>query len=116
MGVEQRRIKQQRSVTVKLRIRSDDAASEVQTEGARGQSHTSSGRAGGEENITEKAQREMGIEEWVVFPWVDMGGPREGGTKKRPGSEEFYPERMWGTATSPTGFMGRRSDPTGQLI
>ena len=82
MGIEQRRIKQQRSVTVKLRIRSDDAASEVQTEGAQGQSHTSSGRAGGEENITEKAQREMGIEEWVVFPWVDMGGPREGAQKK----------------------------------
>ena len=34
---------------------------------------------GSEENITEKAQREMGIEECVGFPWVAVGrGTQEG--------------------------------------
>lgn len=43
MGVEQR-MGQRCSVTVKLRLRSAAAASDRQTEAARGQSHTSSGK------------------------------------------------------------------------
>lgn len=49
-----------------------------------------------EETIMEKAQGEMGVEEWVVFSWGAMS--TQGGTlqvreqhKERPASEEISP-------------------------
>lgn len=72
----------------------------------------------------EKAQVEIGVEERVVFSWVNMGwggtqeGAFQGGEehKQRLGSEESNPEWIWGTATSPTGIMDCGSGHSGQLI
>lgn len=72
MGITQRRIKRLFRVTIKLKVNSDNAAEEVQPEGAQRQRYTS-GILESKENIMKKAQVETGIEEWVVFSCADMG-------------------------------------------
>lgn len=112
MGIKQRRIKWLFSVTMKLKVSSGNAAEEVQPEGAQRQSHTHLGCWRAKRALWKKAQVEMGIEEWIVFSWADMGVDTGRGISGRGQAQA----KTWKWRVSPRAGTGTAISPIGELI